>query len=224
MCQKLKVYLQKIVSLNLLVVAILVSFASFSYGDEESASEEMVEEIAENVPAEVLEESSGGDSDIEEEVSVEDEGVATPLSEEVEDLKKAALELNRDLLILEEELLFPANTQVAVFLSLDVGKFFEMDSVKLLVDDKLVASHLYTARQNEALSLGGIQRLYLGNLKSGEHEITAFFIGMGPDQREYKRGVTILVDKDDDPLMLELKVRDSSANMQPEFEFEEWEL
>ncbi len=224
MCQKLKVYLQKIVSLNLLVVAILVSFASFSYGDEESASEEMVEEIAENVPAEVLEESSGGDSDIEEEVNVEDEGVATPLSEEVEDLKKAALELNRDLLILEEELLFPANTQVAVFLSLDVGKFFEMDSVKLLVDDKLVASHLYTARQNEALSLGGIQRLYLGNLKSGEHEITAFFIGMGPDQREYKRGVTILVDKDDDPLMLELKVRDSSANMQPEFEFEEWEL
>ncbi len=149
---------------------------------------------------------------------------ATPLSEEVEDLKKAALELNRDLLILEEELLFPANSQLMVFVSLDVGKYFALDSVKLLIDDKLVASHLYTRRQNTALSLGGIQRLYLGNLKSGEHEVTAFFVGMGPDNREYKRGATILIDKDDDPKLLELKVRDATSNMQPEFEFEEWEL
>jgi len=149
---------------------------------------------------------------------------ATPLSQEVEDLKKAALELNRDLLILEEELLFPANSQIVVFLSLDVGKYFALDSVKVLIDDDLVASHLYTKRQNTALSLGGIQRLYLGNLKSGEHEVTAFFVGMGPDNREYKRGATIVIDKDDDPLLLELKVRDSSANMQPEFEFEQWQL
>ncbi len=149
---------------------------------------------------------------------------ATPLSEEVEDLKKAALELNRDLLILEEELLFPANSQIVVFVSLDVGKYFALDSVKLLIDEKLVASHLYTRRQNTALSLGGIQRLYLGNLKSGEHEVTAFFVGMGPDNREYKRGATIIIDKDDDPKLLELKVRDATSNMQPEFVFEEWEL
>lgn len=149
---------------------------------------------------------------------------ATPLSEEVEDLKKAALELNRDLLILEEELLFPANSQVVVFLSLDVGKYFALDSVKLMIDDKLVASHLYTRRQNTALSLGGIQRLYLGNLKSGEHEFTAFFVGVGPNNRQYKRGTTIVIEKDDDPKLLELKVRDSTANMQPEFEFEEWLL
>ncbi len=149
---------------------------------------------------------------------------ATPLSEEVEDLKKAALELNRDLLILEEELLFPANSQIVVFLSLDVGKYFALDSVKLLIDDKLMASHLYTRRQNTALALGGIQRLYLGNLKSGDHEVTAFFVGVGPNNREYKRGATIVIDKDDDPKLLELKVRDSSVNMQPEFEFEEWLL
>lgn len=160
-------------------------------------------------------------ADLPEEEQIE---TATPLSEEVEDLKKAALELNRDLLILEEELLFPANSQIMVFVSMDVGEFFALDSVKLLIDDKLVASHLYTKRQNTALTLGGIQRLYLGNLKSGEHEVTAFFVGMGPDNREYKRGATIVIDKDDDPKLLELKVRDSTANMQPEFEFEEWLL
>ncbi len=184
--------------------------------DDQSADANKLEEIDE---ASVTYQDEGADLKEEEQIET-----ATPLSEEVEDLKKAALELNRDLLILEEELLFPANSQIVVFLSLDVGKYFSLDSVKVLIDDELVASHLYTKRQNTALSLGGIQRLYLGNLKSGEHEVTAFFVGMGPDNREYKRGATMLIDKDDDPKLLELKVRDSTANMQPEFEFEEWQL
>ena len=149
---------------------------------------------------------------------------ASPLSEEIEDLKKAALELNRDLLILEEELLFPASSQLVVYLSLDVGKYFKLDSVKLKVDDTLVASHLYTERELNALRKGGIQRLYIGNLKSGARELTAIFTGMGPDEREYKRGATLVVEKDEDPLMLELAIEDSNANMQPEFEFKEWEL
>lgn len=149
---------------------------------------------------------------------------ASPLSDEIEDLKQAALELNRDLLILEEELLFPANTQIVVFLSVDVGEYFRLDAVKLNIDDKLVASHLYTPRQNDALSRGGIQRLYMGNLKTGEHELTAFFTGIGPDNREYKRGATVTIEKDDDPKMLELRIQDSTANMQPEFDFKEWQL
>ncbi len=184
--------------------------------DDIPVNESKLEEIDE---ADVTYQDEGQDAEEQEQAET-----ATPLSEEVEDLKKAALELNRDLLILEEELLFPANSQIVVFVSLDVGKYFALDSVKLLIDDKLIASHLYTRRQNAALTLGGIQRLYLGNLKSGEHEVTAFFVGMGPDNREYKRGATIIIDKDDDPKLLELKVRDSSANMQPEFEFEEWQL
>lgn len=181
--------------------------------------------VAQEVEEGIIEEQSieQDNNDIEESTTANDDNVS-PLSAEVEDLKQAALELNRDLLILEEELLFPANTQLTVFLSVDVGRFFKLDAVKLSVDDKLVASHLYTARQNDALSRGGIQRLYIGNLKTGEHEITAIFTGMGPDNREYKRGATITIDKDDDPKMLELQVKDSSANMQPEFEFKEWEL
>jgi len=159
-----------------------------------------------------------------EESAQDDELAASPLSKDIEDLKKAALELNRDLLILEEELLFPANTQIMVFLSLDVGQFFRLDAVKLHIDDKLVASHLYTPRQNDALSRGGIQRLYIGNIKTGAHEITAFFSGIGPDDREYKRGATITIEKADDPKMLEMRIYDSSANMQPEFDFKEWQL
>lgn len=149
---------------------------------------------------------------------------STTLSQEVEDLKKAALQLNRDLLILEEELLFPASTQIAVFLSLDIGEFFRLDSVKIKIDDKIVSSHLYTERQNHALSKGGIQRLYVGNIKNGEHELTAIFTGIGPDEREYKRGATMTLNKDDDPKMVEVRVYDSKNKLQPEFDFKEWEL
>jgi hypothetical protein len=73
------------------------------------------------------------------------------LDEAIQSIKKDVVDLNRDLFILEEELLFPANTQVAVFLSMDVGEFFALDTVELRMDDKQVAKHLYTPREAEAL-------------------------------------------------------------------------
>lgn len=66
------------------------------------------------------------------------------LDQEVQSLKKEVLDLNRELFVLEEELLFPANTQVAVFVSMDVGDFFAVDSVTLKLDNKEVANYLYT--------------------------------------------------------------------------------
>ena len=69
------------------------------------------------------------------------------LDQEVQALKKSVLELNRELFILEEELLFPANTQVSVFLSMDVGTYFKLDSVQLLIDEKELTNYLYTARE-----------------------------------------------------------------------------
>ncbi|HUH38191.1 MAG TPA: AraC family transcriptional regulator [Spongiibacteraceae bacterium] len=145
-------------------------------------------------------------------------------AEELESLKKSVLALNRDLLILEEELLYPDSTQLVVFLSLDVGEFFSLDAVKLMVDDKLVASELYTERQVSALVRGGIQRLHLGNLKNGRHEISAFFTGKGPMGREYKRAATISVDKQDQPTVLELQIMDSEALEQPTFSIRHWQL
>jgi hypothetical protein len=149
---------------------------------------------------------------------------ASPLSQQVEDLKQSALELNRDLLILEEDLLFPANTQIAVYISVDVGHFFQLDAVKLNIDDELVASHVYDQKQNSALSRGGIQRLYLGNVKTGKREITAYFHGIGPERREYKRAATYTLKKDQTPTMLEIRVMDSSKSLEPDFDFKEWHL
>ena len=140
----------------------------------------------------------------------------------VADLTQSVQELNRDLLILEEELLFPTHTQVAIFVSMDVGSYFRLDSLKLKIDDKLVASYLYTEQQVKALYQGGVQRLYLGNLKSGNHEISAFFTGEGPNGRAYKRGATVTLEKGDQAKQLELRITDSTAKQQPEFDIREW--
>jgi len=145
------------------------------------------------------------------------------LDEEIQSIKTDAVELNRDLSILEEELLFPANTQVAVFLSMDVGDFFALDSVELRMDDKQVTRHLYTPREAEALLKGGVQRLYLGNLKVGKHEIVALFTGKGPNGQDYSRGASLKFEKSIGAKYLELKISDRQAKRQPEFEIRDWE-
>ncbi len=145
------------------------------------------------------------------------------LDDRIQDLKGDVIRLNRDLLVLEEELLFPANTQVAVFVSMDVGKLFELDSVQIKLDDKVVTNYLYTPLEVQALHRGGVQRAYLGNLKAGTHEIVAFFTGGGPHSRDYKRGTTIRFDKGTDPKYIELRIKDSTGKLQPEFDVKVWQ-
>lgn len=156
-------------------------------------------------------------------VSPQPAAVVQPLDTRIQDVKRDAIQLNRDLLVLEEELLFPANTQLAVFVSMDVGKMFVLDSVQLTIDDKPVASYLYTPLEVQALHRGGVQRLYLGNLRTGEHELVAFFTGGGPHARDYKRGATVKFTKDTKAKYVELRIRDSMAKLQPEFDIKLWQ-
>ena len=141
----------------------------------------------------------------------------------IEAVKSDVIKLNRDLLVLEEELLFPASTQVALFVSMDVGKLFELDSVQLKLDDKVVASYLYTPLEVQALHRGGVQRVYLGNLRTGPHELVAFFTGKGPHDRDYKRGATVKFDKGTDAKYIELRIQDSLVKLQPEFDVKQWQ-
>ena len=145
------------------------------------------------------------------------------LDQEVQALKKEVLDLNRELFVLEEDLLFPANTQVAVFVSMDIGEFFALDSLSLKIDNKEVANYLYTPREAEALLKGGVHRVYLGNLKVGEHQLVAFFAGKGPNERDYKRGANIKFEKGVGAKYLELKITDRQRKAQPEFAIKDWE-
>ncbi|HJV61082.1 MAG TPA: AraC family transcriptional regulator [Albitalea sp.] len=148
---------------------------------------------------------------------------STGLDSRIQDAKGDVIRLNRDLMVLEEELLFPAGTQVAVFVSMDVGKLFSLDSVQVKLDDKVVSNYLYTPLEVQALHRGGVQRLYLGNLRAGTHELVAFFVGGGPHERDYRRGATIKFDKGTDPKYIELRIKDSTGKLQPEFDVKVWQ-
>ncbi|MCL6645879.1 MAG: aminopeptidase P family N-terminal domain-containing protein [Dehalococcoidia bacterium] len=80
-----------------------------------------------------------------------------------------------------------------------------------------------TPAEVQALHRGGVQRLYVGNLKAGEHELVAFFTGQGPHTRDYKRGATVKFEKGTDPKYIELRIRDSTGKLQPEFDVKVWQ-
>jgi hypothetical protein len=155
-------------------------------------------------------------------VSAQEPAQELPLIDDVQSLKEQVLELNKDLFILEEELLFPAETQLNVYVSLDIGQYFKLDAVKLTLDGEMVSSHLYTGRQVSALQRGGIQKLFQGNVRSGEHEVVAVFTGFGPEGKDYRRATKLSFEKTSDAKHLELKIIDSTALQQPEFVVKEW--
>ncbi|MGZ5802277.1 MAG: AraC family transcriptional regulator, partial [Burkholderiaceae bacterium] len=83
--------------------------------------------------------------------------------------------------------------------------------------------YLYTPLEVQALHRGGVQRVYVGNLRTGEHELVAYFTGRGPHERDYKRGATVKFTKDTQAKYVELRIKDSSAKLQPEFDIKIWQ-
>ena len=171
-------------------------------------------------PDEVETDTPATDTAVESETR-EDEGFRN-LDADIQALKQSIIDINRDLFLLEEDLLFPASTQISVFVSMDVGFFFALDSVQLTVAGTKVASYLYTPRETESLIRGGVQRLYTGNLPTGEHELIAIFTGIGPNGREYRRGATLNVKKELGPKFVELIISDQESREQPAFIVKEW--
>ncbi|MBV1884005.1 MAG: hypothetical protein KUG82_20365 [Pseudomonadales bacterium] len=148
--------------------------------------------------------------------------IVKKVSKEIQVLKKNVVALNKDLRVIEEALLFPSGTKYTVFLSLDSGQFFTLESVKLKIDKKLVTSHVYSNRQRSALSRGGVQKLHVTNLSEGKHSITAFFTGLGPDGRPYKRATTVDFDKGRGSQFVELAVSDDESIKEPVFTVKQW--
>ncbi len=93
------------------------------------------------------------------------------LDEQVQDIKEDVLSISSELGQLEEKLLYPSNTQVSVFVSFDEGTNFRLDAVKIKIDGQDVSSHIYTFKELEALRAGGVQRLYTGNVRAGDHTL-----------------------------------------------------
>lgn len=143
------------------------------------------------------------------------------LDEQVQDIKKDVLDLTSELTQLEEKLLFPSNTQVSLFVSLSGDKDFVLDSMQIKMDDKVVAHHLYTFKEIESLRAGGVQRIYTGNIKTGDHALVASFIGRAKSGNEYQRSESFSVTKAVGPKFVEIQISGDSASDQT-VSFKDW--
>ncbi len=144
------------------------------------------------------------------------------ISKGIQSLKSDVITLNNDLRSMEETLLFPSSTKYSVFVSMSSGQFFTLESIKLKLDGKLVATHIYSEAQRQSLARGGIQKLYITNLNEGKHTATAFFTGLGPNGRAYKIANTIDFEKDDSGEYLELAIRDDGEAQEPAVYLKQW--
>lgn len=153
-----------------------------------------------------------------------DQATATvhDISREIQGLKSDVIALNTNLRLMEEELLFPSSTQYSVYVSLNVGKYFDLESIKLKFDGKTVTTHLYSPRQRESLIRGGVQKLYMTNLNEGKHVVSAFFTGIGPNGRNYKRAKNFEFVKGKGSQHMEIAIIDDEASQEPLFNIKQW--
>ena len=107
------------------------------------------------------------------------------LDEQVQEIKSDVLSIAAELSRLEEKLLYPSDTQVAVFVSLAEGETFQIDSVQIQIDGEPVAHHIYSFKELEALKKGGVQRIYTGNVRTGEHRIEVSVAGKRPGGKDF---------------------------------------
>jgi hypothetical protein len=133
------------------------------------------------------------------------------LDEQVQEIKSDVLRISVELDQLEEKLLYPSNTQVAVFVSLAEGETFRLDSVQIGIDGELVAHHIYSYKELEALQKGGVQRIYTGNVRTGEHRLEVSMAGKLPGGRHFSGTKSFSFSKDVDPKLVGISLagRDS---------------
>jgi hypothetical protein len=107
------------------------------------------------------------------------------LDEQVQEIKSDVLNIAAELNQLEEKLLYPSNTQLAVFVSMAEDEPFRLDAVQIEIDGELVAHYIYSFKELEALQKGGVQRVYTGNVPTGSHRIGISVIGKLPSGKDY---------------------------------------
>ena len=132
------------------------------------------------------------------------------LDQQVQDIKADVLSIGAQMLQLEEKLLYPSTSQVAVFVSMDKTVPFSLESMEIQVDGKRVAQHLYTVRELEALQKGGVQRIYAGNIVSGPHDLQALVAGKAAGGSALRAKENFAFTKDEGPRMLEIRLIDSA--------------
>ncbi|HEB59724.1 MAG TPA: AraC family transcriptional regulator [Gammaproteobacteria bacterium] len=145
------------------------------------------------------------------------------LDAEIRALRQEIIDMNSELQAAEQDFLFPASTRLTVFVSMDTAKLFDLRSVEVRLDDRIVAHHIYSEREVYALQRGGMHQIYIGSIAPGQHELVAYFLGTDHKKRDYRRGVSHNFVKSEKPQFTELKITNIRSRRLPEFDVRIWE-
>jgi hypothetical protein len=137
------------------------------------------------------------------------------LDEQVQEVKSDVLSIAAELNQLEEKLLYPSGTQVAIFIALTKGDQMRLDAVRLEIDGHLVAHYIYSFKELEALRKGGVQRLYVGNVATGDHQLNLFVDGKLKAGTDFNRSEHFTFHKEVKPKLVELTVGGPDSGKTP---------
>jgi hypothetical protein len=135
------------------------------------------------------------------------------LDEQVQEVKSDVLSISAELSQLEEKLLYPSDTYLSVFVQLAKGDTLRLDSVDVQVDGQPATHYIYSFKELEALQKGGVQRLYTGNIASGEHQIQVTVSGKLANGQDYSRSETAAFTKAIKPKLLGVTVSADSVSV-----------
>lgn len=130
------------------------------------------------------------------------------LDDQVQEIKSDVLAIAADLSRLEEKLLYPSNTQLAIFVSIAEGQTFRLDAMQLVIDGELATRYIYGFQELEALRKGGAQRIYVGNVRTGTHTLEVSMSGETPGGDDFSTAETFSFEKAVEPKLLGIELGD----------------
>jgi len=137
------------------------------------------------------------------------------LDEEVQEIKSDVLRIAEELRRLEEKLLYPSGTQLAIFVALVKGDQMRLDAVRLQIDGQLVAHYIYSSKELEALRKGGVQRIYVGNVATGDHQLEVLVDGKLEGGADFSRTEHFALRKEVKPKLVGLTLAGPTSGNAP---------
>ena len=137
------------------------------------------------------------------------------LDEQIQEVKSDILRIAAELNQLEEKLLYPSGTQVAIFVAMAKGDKMRLDAVRLQIDGQLVAHYIYSFKELEALRKGGVQRIYVGNVATGDHQLEVLVDGKLEGGADFSRTERFAFRKDVKPKLVGLTLSGPDASKTP---------
>ena len=128
------------------------------------------------------------------------------LDEQVQEIKSDVLSIDAELRRLEEKLLYPSSTHVALFVALAKDESMRLDAIQIQLDGNLVAHYIYSFKELEALQRGGVQRIYTGNIPTGSHQLEVSVMGKLEGGKDYARTESFTIDKGVEPKLVGITV------------------